>query len=285
MEDERSTASERRRTPVLLVDPDPAALDFMRRTLLQADCEPHDYIDLEEASGAAARLSADPPIEIALFDARALDPLSGAPDLAELRRRTPRRAALQFLLVGGGPDLERVLPRQAAEVTDILTKPLERHTLLYALQEARRRHAAALSRGMTGVADARRRMTVTRREPSAELQVLQWLREVDEQRLRGLERVLEPDANWNMLAELLRARITKRRISVTSLCLASRAPVTTALRRVERLLGEGLITYALDPKDRRRKYVELTAEGANRVQAAVRSLAQRFPGDPSQTPS
>jgi DNA-binding MarR family transcriptional regulator len=110
------------------------------------------------------------------------------------------------------------------------------------------------------------------------MRLLQWLRDVDEQRQRSLGRVLEPDATWNMLAELLRARITKRRISVTSLCLASRAPVTSALRRIDRLLAEGLITYALDPKDRRRKYVELTADGASRVQTAVRALAQHLPG-------
>lgn len=123
--------------------------------------------------------------------------------------------------------------------------------------------------------------------PPAELRLLQWLRDVDEQRQRSLSNVLEPDATWNMLAELLRARITKRRVSVTSLCLASRAPVTSALRRIDRLLAEGLITHTLDPKDRRRKYVELTGEGANRVQSAVRALAQHMPGGgpPANSPS
>lgn len=79
-----------------------------------------------------------------------------------------------------------------------------------------------------------------------------------------------------MPAQLLRARITKRRVSVTSLCLASRAPVTSALRRIDRLLAEGLITHTLDPKDRRRKYVELTGDGASRMQTAVRGVAQRW---------
>lgn len=106
--------------------------------------------------------------------------------------------------------------------------------------------------------------------------MLQWLRDIDEQRMKALDGVAEPDATWNMLAELLRARITRRRISVTSLCLASRGPVTSALRRIERLLRDGLITYTLDPKDRRRKYVELTTDGANRMQSAVRGVAQRW---------
>lgn len=266
------------RVPVLVVDPDPASLDFVTRTLAQSGCDPQAFSDLDPSGGALARLSTDPPIAIALLDARALDPLGGAPELGELRRRSPLRHALQVLVHGDALDIGRVLPRQHPEVTDVLPKPLERHTLLLAVQEAKRRHDAVAARPASGVAEpARRRSPTPRREPPAELKILQWLRDVDEQRLRSLSGVLEPDATWNMLAELLRARIMKRRLSVTSLCLASRAPVTTALRRIERLLADGLVTYSLDPKDRRRKYVELTVDGAARVQGAVRALAPQAP--------
>jgi predicted transcriptional regulator len=232
------------------------------------------------------RLGADPPVQVAVLDARALDPLEDGPALAELRRRSPRRAALQFVVIGEPERLDRVVPRQITDVTDILTKPLERHTLLYSVQEATRRHAALLSRSGTALAALpNRRAATTKRELPADLQVLQWLRDLDEQRSKALDGIVKTDATWNMLAELLRARITKRRISVTSLCLASRGPVTSALRRVEQLLQDGLITYALDPKDRRRKYVELTSEGASRMQGAVRGVAQRWGvGDPSRNP-
>jgi hypothetical protein len=217
-------------------------------------------------------------VQVALLDAQTLDPLEDGPSLAELRRRSPRRAALQFVVIGEPDRLDRVLPRQITEVTDILPKPIDRNTLLFSIQEAVRRHAALLSRSAGPGAPAlpARRGFGPRRELPADLQVLQWLRDIDEQRLKALDGVVETDAAWNMLAELLRARITKRRISVTSLCLASRGPVTSALRRVERLLRDGLITYALDPKDRRRKYVELTNDGANRMQTAVRGVAQRW---------
>ena len=123
----------------------------------------------------------------------------------------------------------------------------------------------------------------TRRELSLDLQVLHLLRDIDEQRSKALGDIVKTDATWNMLAELLRSRITRRRISVTSLCLASRGPVTSALRRLDQLLADGLVTYHLDPQDRRRKYIELTAEGANRVQAVVRGVAQRWAaGDPPE---
>ena len=114
--------------------------------------------------------------------------------------------------------------------------------------------------------------------------MLHWLRDVDEQRSKALGGIVKTDATWNMLAELLRARITRRRISVTSLCLASRGPVTSALRRLDQLLADGLVTYTLDPQDRRRKYIELTAEGANRMQSAVRGVAQRWAvGEPPRS--
>jgi DNA-binding response OmpR family regulator len=263
---------------VLIVDPDPAALDFLARTLQQAGYDPDAFADLDARSGTVDRLGADPPVQVALLDARALDPLEDGPSLAELRRRSPRRAALQFVVIGEPDRLDRVLPRQITEVTDILPKPIDRNTLLFSMQEAVRRHAAMLSRsaGPAALPLPSRRGFGPRRELPADLQVLQWLRDIDEQRLKALDGVVEMDATWNMLAELLRARITKRRISVTSLCLASRGPVTSALRRVERLLRDGLITYTLDPKDRRRKYVELTGDGASRMQTAVRGVAQRW---------
>jgi hypothetical protein len=147
------------------------------------------------------------------------------------------------------------------------------------VREAQRRHAAQLGRnGAASVAESHRRNTQARPEMPADLRVLHWLREIDDQRARALDGIAEPDATWNMLAELLRARLTRRRVSVTSLCLASRSPVTSALRRIERLLAAGLITYTLDPKDRRRKYIDLTADGLTRVQAAVRSAARQMNG-------
>lgn len=270
--------SEPPRVPILLVDRDSASLDYMTRALRQAGCDPQPFAVLDAASGAWARLGAEPLIAIVLVDARALDPLGGAPDLAELRRRSPMRHALQILLCGEDTDLDRLLLRKRSDITDILPKPIERHTLLMAIQEAKRRHDAAITRRATAVAKPSHRPPPQKREAPAELQLLQWLHDVDEQRQRSLGGILEPDATWNMLAELLRARIAKRRVSVTSLCLVSRAPVTTALRRIDRLLVEGFITYALDPVDRRRKYVELTADGASRISGVLRALAQHLPG-------
>lgn len=271
---------------VLVIDPDPATLDFMSRALVQAGYLPCAFPDLDPRNGALERLGVDPPVQVAVLDACTLDPLEDGPTLTELRRRSPHRAALQLVLIGEADRLDRVVPRQSAEITDILAKPLERHSLLFSIKEATRRHSAALSRsGSPAPAPAPSyKVGVARRELPLDLQVLHWLRDVDEQRSKALGDLVKTDATWNMLAELLRARITRRRISVTSLCLASRGPVTSALRRLDQLLADGLVTYTLDPQDRRRKYIELTAEGANRMQAAVRGVAQRWAvGEPPRS--
>ena len=105
------------------------------------------------------------------------------------------------------------------------------------------------------------------------------MEDIDESRTGALTGILEPDASWSMLSELLRARLSRRRVSVTSLCLASKSPVTTALRRIERLLEAGLVSCTQDPKDRRRKYIELTDEGSTRPIAALRAVSERVRGE------
>jgi len=69
------------------------------------------------------------------------------------------------------------------------------------------------------------------------------------------------DPAWDMLLDLTHARLHGKQISVSSLCIASRVPATTALRRIGDLVKTGLVTRIKDPRDGRRVFVELTAEG------------------------
>ena len=287
----RPAAAATAAAPILIVDPDPAARDFMARTATLAGGEPCPFDRLDSDNGALDRLAADPPVQVVVLDTHALEAFGGGGALADLRRRAVRRAGLQFILVGPADELGRSLHRQPPEVTDLLPKPLDRLSFYYALREAQRRYIALDGRRQSAAGGAGgagpgalARLSAPRRELPMELRILQALRDIDEQRLRAIGDVLEPDATWAMLSELLRARITRRRVSVTSLCLASRNPVTTALRRIDRLMRAGLITYALDPRDRRRKYIELTSEGLARVQGAVRSIGEQWTAAEGPTP-
>lgn len=73
------------------------------------------------------------------------------------------------------------------------------------------------------------------------------------------------DPVWAMVLELCAARLEAREVSVTSLCLASGLPVTTALRRIDELEREGRITRSPDKNDRRRVFVTIDGEFHGRV--------------------
>lgn len=78
-------------------------------------------------------------------------------------------------------------------------------------------------------------------------------------------RGLFADPAWDMLLDLAVAQAEFRQISITSLCLASGVPTTTALRYVDILITNGLCAKRADSTDRRRTWIELTETGAKAV--------------------
>jgi len=73
------------------------------------------------------------------------------------------------------------------------------------------------------------------------------------------------DPAWDMMLELLLARIERRPVSVSKLCLASRVPQTTALRWIFALVARGLLERSPDPGNGRRILVDLTDATATRL--------------------
>lgn len=70
------------------------------------------------------------------------------------------------------------------------------------------------------------------------------------------------DPAWNMLLELFASELEQNRVTVTTLCMASGIPTTTALRYISNLVCEGLILRRKDPSDGRRIWVELSQAGS-----------------------
>lgn len=69
------------------------------------------------------------------------------------------------------------------------------------------------------------------------------------------------DPAWDMLLDLFAADLERRRVSVSSLCIAAAVPPTTALRWIGTLHDAGLFERQADPSDRRRAYIRLSARG------------------------
>lgn len=84
------------------------------------------------------------------------------------------------------------------------------------------------------------------------------------------------DPAWDMLLDLTYARLAGKRVSVSSLCIASRVPATTALRRIGDLVAEGLATRVRDENDGRRVFVDLTDDGFARMLAYIDNVRGAF---------
>lgn len=94
-------------------------------------------------------------------------------------------------------------------------------------------------------------------------------------RMRGrfFDSTLFADPAWDMLLDLMAARLEDEEVSVTSLCIASAVPSTTALRWIRNMIDMGLFHRRADPADGRRIYISLTDAAARAMSsylAAVR---------------
>lgn len=94
-----------------------------------------------------------------------------------------------------------------------------------------------------------------------------------QQRGRHFDAALFADPAWDMLLDLTAARVEHKRVSVTSLCIASGVPPTTALRWIGQMIDAGLFVRLCDDSDRRRAFIELTEKA---VDAMARYFADVF---------
>jgi hypothetical protein len=82
-------------------------------------------------------------------------------------------------------------------------------------------------------------------------------------RARFFDGDLFADPAWDILLDLTAARAEHLRVSVTSLCIASGVPPTTALRWIAQMTEAGLLERIEDETDRRRAFVALTDKAAD----------------------
>jgi hypothetical protein len=80
------------------------------------------------------------------------------------------------------------------------------------------------------------------------------------------------DPAWDMLLDLMAARLEKVSVSVSSLCIAAAVPPTTALRWITTMTEAGLFQRDDDPHDRRRAYIALTDKAFEGMRAYAGAL-------------
>lgn len=75
------------------------------------------------------------------------------------------------------------------------------------------------------------------------------------------------DPAWDMLLDLMAARLEGEKVAVSSLCIAAAVPATTALRWIKAMCDNGLFERHADPLDGRRIFIGLSAGAANAMTA------------------
>lgn len=79
------------------------------------------------------------------------------------------------------------------------------------------------------------------------------------------------DTTWDILLDLFIAAEEKKRISISSACIASSSPATTALRHLSGLVKNGLVRRIASPEDGRTVWVELTSSARDDLEKLLRS--------------
>lgn len=286
---------------VLLVDDEIRALALTERALVSGDIPCRLAHSADEAM---TWLRDAPQADVVVSDIR-MPVIDGIEFLARLRDEYADRRWLQIILVTGHATVDTAIAAIRLEASDYLLKPVDPAALRESVGHALKRaeslrqverappdstEAAAL-REFAGVAselagDLRRMVrhgaggsqAQVDAHAKANLATLELLRRLHGARQTIFGDAVMPEPAWEMLAELMRARLSGERLSVTSLALSSQSPATTALRRIEDLIQCGLATRTPDPTDRRRSYVELTPEGAKRMQVFLEGFARTVLG-------
>ena len=80
------------------------------------------------------------------------------------------------------------------------------------------------------------------------------------------------DPSWDILLDLFIASHEGENVSVSSACIAASVPSTTALRHIAHLVDIGLVLRRPHPRDSRSTYLELSKEGAAKMNAFFKEL-------------
>ncbi|MFH3478235.1 MULTISPECIES: response regulator [Xanthobacter] len=248
---------------ILLVDDDADNLSELHEGLEMLGIP---TLTATSASEALDLVEVHPHLQVVVTDLE-MPRIDGIELLQKLSARR-RRAPLAAIVVTGHASLDRAVGALRLRAVDFLQKPvtadevagaIARALALVGGETARPRPPAPATPGGVDWAEYLRVMLAAQADRAA----------IFEPNLFG-------DPAWEMMLDLMMSEAHRREISVTSLCLASGVPTTTALRRIDELMEAGFVSKHPDPHDRRRIMVRLTPLGRERMEAFVLRQSKRL---------
>jgi FixJ family two-component response regulator len=236
------------------------------------------YTSLSAANAEEAlRTIADPRIELVIIDYN----MPGCDGLALISELSARAAAdgrqLQFIMATGHATLEVAVGAMRASAVDFLQKPVSRDDLhkvllrVSGIQSPAPARSALMDR-LAGLSAEMQRLAgliggepetgapqspAPQRNGQVTTDFIRSLLRTEAKRRKLGNGTLFGDPAWDMLLDLLLAKLEKRTVSVSSACIASGAPTTTALRLVNRLVADGILCRQPDAQDGRRDFLTI----------------------------
>ncbi|QYU68932.1 winged helix DNA-binding protein [Leptolyngbya sp. 15MV] len=129
-------------------------------------------------------------------------------------------------------------------------------------------------RGADGEGGARRAPLRRAKPPLPDPRLVRRVIQARQLRARWFDPALFADPAWDILLDLTAARAEHTRVSVTSLCIASGVPPTTALRWIGQMIEAGLLERVRDDSDRRRAFIALSDKAAEAMARYFAELAR-----------
>ncbi|MEW5422163.1 response regulator [Amorphus sp. 3PC139-8] len=246
---------------VLLVDDDLPVLEELGEGL---EALGHPARQATTANQALELVDRHPELQVVVTDIQ-MPQIDGIELLQKFAYRRKRRP-LTAIVITGNASLDRAVAALRLHAVDFLQKPVMPEEVAHAIDRAltlaqELQTQQAIAAPITATPDYLRALIAARSDRDS---------------------IFDPnlfsDPAWDMLLDLALAEACGRPISVTSLCLASRAPTTTALRRIDDLQDSGLIERIPDQADRRRITVRLTDSGRERMEEYTKRQMKRMAG-------
>lgn len=210
-----------------------------------------------------------------------------------LRESGDRGESCQLVFMTGHPALATAVEAIKTKGTAYLTKPIDPIELNAAVRTAidlyRRTRADRIER--VAVLDIIRRAIETREPPvpaterdapahqsetleARRIAQVEMLLSIRDMRACYLPTDVFSDPAWFMTLDLYLAGVREKKVSVSSLCLASGSTQTTSLRRVHDLVRLGIVVREEDPRDRRRAYLFLSKDAKAHLESMLDRLRE-----------
>jgi DNA-binding MarR family transcriptional regulator len=90
----------------------------------------------------------------------------------------------------------------------------------------------------------------------------------------AFQQLMFADPEWDILLDLFAEGGFGRRVSMSSLCIAAAVPTTTAVRCINAMIDQGVLTKSRDAGDARRVLIALTEASREKMRGLLLQAAQ-----------